>query len=68
MSESPIRRPAGKVTFRGHGLAYVHGDQIILKLCPECVQWNAPKAAVIGQCGWCGYVPSLAQAEPSVKS
>ena len=65
MLESRSKPRTGKVTFRGRGLAYVHSDQIILKLCPECSQWNAPKAAVNGQCGWCAYVPSLAHAEPA---
>lgn len=56
--------PQGKATFRGRGLAFVHGSKIVLKLCPECSQWNAPKAAEKGHCGWCAYVPSLGDVEP----
>ena len=53
----------GEITFRGRGLAYVHGERIVLKVCPVCSQWNAPKAAEHGHCGWCGYVPAMADAE-----
>jgi hypothetical protein len=49
--------PQGKATFRGRGLAFVHGARIVVKVCPECSQWNAPKAADRGVCGWCAYVP-----------
>jgi hypothetical protein len=50
--------PQGKVTFRGRGLAYVHGSRLVVKVCPVCSQWNAPRAAERGHCGWCAYVPS----------
>lgn len=53
----------GRVSFRGRGLAFLHGQQIVLKLCPICSQWNAPKAAEKGLCGWCAYVPSVEDAE-----
>ena len=56
--------PQGKVTFRGRGLAYVHGPRIVMKVCPECSQWNAPKAADRGLCGWCAYVPNCEDVEP----
>lgn len=57
--------PQGKVTFRGRGLAFAHGRQLVLKLCPECSQWNAPAAADRGQCGWCAYTPSIDDIEPA---
>ena len=50
--------PQGAATFRGRGRAFVHGTQIVLKVCPECSQRTAPKAADKGLCGWCAYVPS----------
>lgn len=56
----------GRITFRGRGRAFVHGQRIVLKVCPECSQRNSPKAGERGQCGWCAYVPSLAEAEPAV--
>ncbi len=56
--------PKGKATFRGRGLAFIHGSHIVVKVCPECSQWNAPKAADMGVCGWCAYVPSLDDVEP----
>ena len=49
--------PQGHTTFRGRGLAFVHGSHIVMKVCPTCSQWNAPKAADKGVCGWCAYVP-----------
>ena len=66
MSDSPCKAPQGKITFQGRGRAYVHGQRIILKVCPECSQRNSPKAGERGQCGWCAYVPSLDHAEPAV--
>lgn len=68
MPDTTSEAPQGRITFQGRGLAYVHGSRVVLKVCPECAQWNAPKAAVSGQCGWCAYVPSLAQAEPAAGS
>lgn len=59
--------PQGKATFRGRGLAFVHGSHIVMKICPECSQWNAPKAADRGVCGWCAYVPSCEDLEPAVQ-
>jgi hypothetical protein len=56
--------PQGRVTFRGRGLAFVYGARVVLKVCPDCSQWNAPKAADMGVCGWCAYVPSCADVEP----
>ncbi|MGH1575579.1 hypothetical protein ACRAWG_39385 (plasmid) [Methylobacterium sp. P31] len=60
--------PQGKVTFRGRGLAFVYGSRLALKVCPLCSQWNAPKAAEKGHCGWCAYIPSLADVEPAPTS
>ncbi|MCJ2021774.1 hypothetical protein MKK84_30920 [Methylobacterium sp. E-065] len=57
--------PQGHTTFRGRGLAFVHGSHIIMKVCPTCSQWNAPKAADKGVCGWCAYVPSHEDVEPA---
>ncbi|MGU3282214.1 hypothetical protein [Methylobacterium mesophilicum] len=57
--------PQGAATFRGRGRAFVHGTKIVLKVCPECSQWNAPKAADKGVCGWCAYVPSREDVEPA---
>ena len=65
MQESQTEGPEGKITFRGRGLAYRHGHRLVLKVCPECSQWNAPKAADKGLCGWCAYVPLLVDAEPA---
>ncbi|KAB1073224.1 hypothetical protein [Methylobacterium planeticum] len=55
----------GRITFKGRGLAYRHGRGLVLKVCPLCSQWNAPKAADKGLCGWCAYVPSLKDVEPA---
>ena len=55
----------GKTTFRGRGLAFVHGSHIVMKVCPACSQWNAPKAADMGVCGWCAYVPLHEDIEPA---
>ena len=66
MSDSLSKPPQGKITFMGRGRAYVHGRRIVLKICPECSQKNALKAAEQGQCRWCAYVPSLEHAEPAV--
>jgi hypothetical protein len=55
--------PQGAATFRGRGLAFVYGSHIVMKVCPECSQWNAPKAADKGMCGWCAYVPSREDVE-----
>lgn len=55
--------PQGNATFRGRGLAFVHGSHIVVKVCPTCSQWNAPKAAEKGVCGWCAYVPSCEDVE-----
>ena len=54
----------GKATFRGRGLAFVHGSHVVVKVCPECSQWNAPKAADRGLCGWCAYVPDREDVQP----
>lgn len=60
-------RPAqGRITFKGRGRGYLRGTELLLKVCPECSQRNAPEAADKGQCGWCAYVPSLEHAEPAV--
>ncbi|GJE15128.1 hypothetical protein [Methylobacterium longum] len=56
--------PQGKATFRGRGLAFVHGSHVVVKVCPECSQWNAPIAADRGLCGWCAYVPDYEDVEP----
>ncbi|GLS71737.1 hypothetical protein M6G65_06650 [Methylobacterium tardum] len=56
--------PQGQATFRGRGLAFVHGTRIVVKVCPHCSQWNAPKAADRGVCGWCAYVPSYEDLVP----
>jgi hypothetical protein len=60
----PTDLPQGKATFRGRGLAFVHGPHIVVKVCPECSQWNAPKAADRGLCGWCAYTPACEDVEP----
>ncbi|UIN38494.1 hypothetical protein LXM90_31855 (plasmid) [Methylobacterium oryzae] len=57
--------PQGQATFRGRGLAFVHGSHIVVKVCPTCSQWNAPKAAERGVCGWCAYVPSCEDLKPT---
>jgi hypothetical protein len=57
--------PQGRVTFRGRGLAFVYGARVVLKVCPDCSQWNAPAAADKGHCGWCAYVPSQDDLEPA---
>jgi hypothetical protein len=57
--------PQGRVTFRGRGLAFVYGARLVLKVCPDCSQWNAPAAADKGHCGWCAYVPSHEDVEPA---
>jgi hypothetical protein len=57
--------PQGAATFRGRGLAFVRGSQIVMKVCPECSQWNAPNAADRGVCGWCAYVPLCEDVEPA---
>ncbi|GAN47238.1 hypothetical protein ABID82_005858 [Methylobacterium sp. PvP062] len=57
--------PQGRVTFRGRGLAFAHGAKLVLKVCPLCSQWNAPRAADLGQCGWCAYTPSGRDVEPA---
>jgi len=53
-----------EITFRGRGRAILSGKRLVLKVCPSCSQWNSPKAADKGHCGWCAYVPSLADAAP----
>ncbi|MCJ2055023.1 hypothetical protein MKL09_00405 [Methylobacterium sp. J-048] len=58
--------PQGAATFCGRGLAFVHGTHIVMKVCPECSQWNAPAAADRGVCAWCAYVPSCEDVEPAV--
>jgi hypothetical protein len=30
--------PQGAATFRGRGLAFVHGSHIVMKVCPDCSQ------------------------------
>ena len=55
--------PQGTTTFGGRGLAFVHGTHIVMKVCPTCSQWNSPKAADRGVCGWCAYVPSCDDVE-----
>jgi hypothetical protein len=60
----PNDLPQGRVTFRGRGLAFISGTRIVVKICPLCSQWNAPKAAENGHCGWCAYVPSYLDVEP----
>jgi len=59
--------PQGAATFRGRGLAFVHGSHIVMKVCPECSQRNAPQAADTGVCGWCAYVPFCEDVEPAVE-
>ena len=66
MPDSPLQPPQGRITFMGRGIGYVHGSRIVLKVCPECSQRNAPHAAERGLCGWCAYVPSLDDVEPAV--
>lgn len=61
MSKDP---PQGRVTFRGRGLAFVHGPNLVVKLCPLCSQWNSPQAAERGQCGWCAYIPLIDDVKP----
>lgn len=56
-----------EVTFRGRGLAKMRGPKVELLVCPVCSQRNAPKAAAAGICNWCAYVPSGADAEPSLR-
>lgn len=55
--------PQGEVTFRGRGHGIVDGTSFVLLICPLCSQRNAHAAAVRGHCQWCGYVPSLTDAE-----
>ncbi len=62
----PETLPQGRVTFRGRGLAFVYGTQLVLKVCPDCSQWNAPAAADRGVCSWCAYELSHDDVEPSV--
>lgn len=57
--------PQGRVTFRGRGLAFVYGARVVLKVCPDCSQWNAAAAADNGHCGWCAYVPLPEDVEPA---
>jgi hypothetical protein len=52
------------VTFRGRGLAILHGSRMVLKICPLCSQRNARPTAEKGICNWCAYTPSRADAEP----
>lgn len=59
--------PQGPTTFSGRGLAFVHGTHIVMKVCPTCSQWNSPKAADRGVCGWCAYVPSCEDLEPAAE-
>ncbi|MCJ2017574.1 hypothetical protein MKK84_09100 [Methylobacterium sp. E-065] len=59
--------PQGPTTFGGRGLAFVHGTRIVMKVCPTCSQWNAPKAAENGVCGWCAYIPLREDLEPAVQ-
>ena len=66
MTQSPNHASSSHrrdVTFRGRGHGILVAQRLILRVCPECSQWNAPKAADKGLCGWCAYVPSLADAE-----
>lgn len=60
--------PQGQTTFRGRGLAFVHGSNIVVQICPACSQWNAPKAAEKGLCGWCAYVPTCEDLEPVTRA
>lgn len=59
--------PQGQATFRGRGLAFVHGARIVVKICPACSQRNTSKAAEKGLCGWCAYVPSTEDLEPATQ-
>ncbi|MCJ2071631.1 hypothetical protein MKK75_22995 [Methylobacterium sp. J-030] len=63
----PNDLPRGRVTFRGRGLAFISGTRIVVKSCPLCSQWNAPKAADRGVCCWCAYIPSCEDLEPAVQ-
>lgn len=53
------------ITFLGRGCAELHGDEIHLKICPHCSQWNSPAASHTSRCEWCGYEPSLEHAQPA---
>ena len=56
-----------EVTFRGRGLATLHGSRLVLKICPLCSQRNTRQTSEKGVCNWCAYVPSPADAEPVPK-
>lgn len=58
----------GEITFKGRGQAIRRGRRFVLRVCPECSQWNSRKAAEAGHCGWCAYVPSLSDAEPASRN
>jgi hypothetical protein len=53
-----------EVTFRGRGLAILHGSRLVLKICPLCSQRNTHPTSEKGICNWCAYAPSRADAEP----
>ncbi|MCJ2009871.1 hypothetical protein MKK60_22905 [Methylobacterium sp. J-092] len=61
----PRDLPEGEITFRGRGQGVLTGFKLLLRVCPHCSQRNDRRAADMGICQWCAYVPSLHDAEPA---
>ncbi|MDN3626788.1 hypothetical protein QW694_27705 [Methylobacterium isbiliense] len=66
MAESTLEEKSHEgITFRGRGDASLVQGRIVLHVCPECSQRNAPTVASSGRCAWCAYVPDPADIEPT---
>lgn len=66
--ETDIISQDSEITFRGRGLATLRDGRLLLTVCPLCSQANTPRGTTNGQCAWCAYVPSLADAEPTAST